>query len=44
MNHAVALVQAYVLVNGYFAVAQYHAVKALPKTGYETATDIDLLA
>lgn len=44
MDHAVALVQAYLFVNGYFTVAEYPVVKALPKSGYETATDIDLLA
>lgn len=44
MDHAVALVQAYLYVNGYFTVAEYPVVKALPRSGYETVTDIDLLA
>ncbi|MCA9629359.1 MAG: hypothetical protein KC766_16910 [Myxococcales bacterium] len=44
MDHAVALVQAYLYVNGYFTVAEYPVVKALPRSGYATATDIDLLA
>lgn len=44
MDHAVALVQSYLFVNGYFTVAEYPVVKALPRSGYETATDIDLLA
>ncbi len=44
MDHAVALVQAYLFVNGYFTIAEYPVVRALPRSRYETATDIDLLA
>ena len=44
MDHAVALVQSYLFVNGYFTVAEYPVMNALPRSGYVTATDIGLLA
>jgi hypothetical protein len=44
VDHAVALVQAYLHVNGYFTVAEYPVLEALREGGYKTATDIDLLA
>ncbi len=44
MDHAVALVQAYLQVNGYFTVAEYPVLEALEAGGYQAATDIDLLA
>jgi hypothetical protein len=44
MDHAVALVQAYLQVNGYFTVAEYPVLEALESGGYKSATDVDLLA
>ena len=44
MDHAVALVQAYLHINGYFTVTEYQVLEALSEGGYKTATDIDLLA
>ena len=44
MDHAVALVQAYLHVNGYFTVTEYPVLEALKEGGFKTATDIDLLA
>lgn len=44
MDHAVALVQAYLQVNGYLTAAEVPVLTALPAGGYATATDIDLLA
>ena len=44
MDHAVALVQAYLQVNGYFTVTEYPVLEALEGGGYQSATDIDLLA
>jgi len=43
VDNAVALVQAYLRVNGYFTVAEYPVLEA---TGgeYRTATDLDILA
>jgi hypothetical protein len=43
MDHAVALVQAYLQVNGYFTVAEYPVLEALELGGYKAATDVDLL-
>ncbi len=42
MDNAVALVQAYLRVNGYFTVAEYPVMEAM-RTGYRTLTDIDIL-
>lgn len=44
MDHAVSLVQAYLHVNGYFTVAEYPVLASIPGGGYQSATDIDLLA
>jgi len=44
MDHAVALVQAYLQVNGYFTVAEFPVLARLPGGGFKSATDIDLLA
>jgi hypothetical protein len=42
VDNAVALVQAYLRVNGYFTVAEYPILEAM-RTGYRTLTDIDIL-
>ncbi len=44
MDTAVALVQAYLQVNGYFTVAEVPILEALRHGGSRTATDLDLLA
>lgn len=44
MDNAVGLVQAYLRINGYFTVTEYPVILPLPKGGYRTATDLDLLA
>lgn len=41
---AVALVQAYLHVNGYFTVAEYPVLGATRRGGYRMVTDLDLLA
>jgi hypothetical protein len=44
MDHAVALVEAYLRVNGYFTVSEYPVVEARHYDGFRTATDLDILA
>ena len=44
MDSAVALVQAYLRVNGYFTVAEFPVVEALRGSGHRTLTDLDILA
>lgn len=44
MDSAVALVQAYLHINGYFTVTEYPVIEAMRHGGYRTATDIDILA
>jgi hypothetical protein len=44
MDNGVALVQAYLRVNGYFTVAEYPVVEAMRDGGYRMATDLDILA
>lgn len=44
MDNAVALVQAYLNVNGYFTVTEYPVLEALKHGKYKAATDIDILA
>jgi hypothetical protein len=44
MDTAVALVQAYLHVNGYFTVAEYPVLETMKHDNYCTLTDIDLLA
>jgi hypothetical protein len=43
MDNAVALVQAYLQVNGYFTVTEYPVLEAA-RHGIQTATDLDVLA
>ena len=43
MDNAVALVQAYLRLNGYFTVSEYPVVAA-SRGAYRTATDLDILA
>jgi hypothetical protein len=43
MDNAVALVQAYLQVNGYFTVTEYPVLEAA-RHGIEAATDFDVLA
>ncbi|MCA9846410.1 MAG: hypothetical protein KC461_00155 [Dehalococcoidia bacterium] len=43
MDNAVALVQAYLRVNGYFTVAEYPVIEAA-RFGYRSLTDLDILA
>lgn len=44
MDNAVALVNAYLHINGYLTVAEYPVVEAMRGGGYRTATDLDILA
>jgi len=44
VDNAVALVQAYLRVNGYFTVAEFPVIEAVRSGGYQTLTDIDVLA
>lgn len=44
MDNAVALVQAYLHVNGYFTVTEYPVLEAMHAGDYQTATDLDVLA
>lgn len=44
MDNAVALVQAYLRVNGYFTVAEYPVLESTRGSGYRTSTDLDILA
>jgi hypothetical protein len=44
MDNAVALVQAYLRVNGYFTVAEYPVIEALEPGKYRALTDLDILA
>lgn len=44
MDNAVALVQAYLRLNGYFTVSEYPVVAARGHGDYRTATDLDVLA
>lgn len=44
MDTAVALVQAYLHVNGYFTVTEFPVLQALSGTGTRTVTDVDILA
>ena len=44
MDHAVALVQAYLQINGYFTVAEYPVIEATGKNHFSTVTDLDILA
>lgn len=44
MDNAVALVQTYLRVNGFLTVTEYPVVEAVPSGGFQTATDLDVLA
>lgn len=44
MDHAVALVQAYLQLNGYFTSAEYPIMAGTARNGFRTITDIDILA
>lgn len=44
MDTPVALVQAYLYLNGYFTVTEYPVVEAMRRSGYRSATDLDVLA
>jgi hypothetical protein len=44
MDTAVALVQAYLRINGYFTVAEYPVLEVLPHIPTRTVTDLDILA
>lgn len=44
MDNAVALVQAYLRVNGYFTVSEYPVLEATRGGGVQSATDLDILA
>lgn len=44
MDNAVALVQAYLRVNGYFTVAEYPVLEVSARKQVRTVTDLDILA
>jgi hypothetical protein len=44
MDHAVALVQAYLQLNGYFTSAEYPIIAGTARNGFRTITYIDILA
>ncbi len=44
MDHAVALVQAYLQLNGYFTSAEYPIIAGTSRNGFRTITDIDIVA
>lgn len=44
MDNAVALVESYLRVNGYFTVTEYPLVEVTRHGEYRTATDLDILA
>jgi hypothetical protein len=43
MDTAVALVESYLRINGYFTVAEYPVIEATDDGGYRTVTDLDIL-
>lgn len=44
MDNAVALVQAYLRVNGYFTIAEYPIIEAMRGGNHRALTDIDIMA
>lgn len=44
MDNAVALVQAYLHINGYFTVTEYPLIEASGRGNYRMVTDLDILA
>ena len=44
MDTAVALIETYLRVNGYFTVTEYPIIETAQSGGYRTVTDLDILA
>lgn len=44
MDISVAIVQAYLRINGYFTVSEYPVVEAMRHGGYRAAAELDILA
>jgi hypothetical protein len=44
MDHAVALVQAYLQLNGYFTSAEFPIIAGTSRNGFRAITDVDILA
>jgi len=44
MDNAVAIVQAYLRLNGYFTVTEFPIIEAMRQGGHRVATDLDVLA
>ncbi|MDZ4142455.1 MAG: hypothetical protein U1C48_10670 [Methylotenera sp.] len=44
MDNAVALVEAYLYVNGYFTVTEYPVIEAASNHNYRMVTDLDIMA
>lgn len=44
MDNAVAIVEAYLYINGYFTVTEYPVIEAVERGGYRMVTDLDILA
>ncbi|GIT99113.1 hypothetical protein [Sulfurovum sp. TSL1] len=44
MDNAVAIVEAYLYINGYFTVTEYPVIEAVEEGGYRMVTDLDVLA
>lgn len=44
MDHAVALVETYLRVNGYFTVTEFPVIERMKNGDYRTVTDLDILA
>jgi hypothetical protein len=44
MDTAVALIETYLGVNGYFTVTEYPIIETARSGGYRTVTDLDVLA
>jgi len=43
MDHAVAIVVAYVYINGYFRVTEYLVIEVVEEGGYRMVTELDIL-
>jgi len=43
MDHAVAIVEAYLQINGFFTVAEHPVIEALGQRRYSAATDLDVV-
>ncbi len=44
VDPAVALVKAYMQINGFFTIAEFPIIESLEKGGYRSVTDLDILA